>query len=82
MIDFEMRCVHYIGFRGDEFVRARRVFGGPVFIHRAWDRRALRDIGPEDLVVFASGDERQPFAHNCDDITERHIDDDWSNAQT
>lgn len=63
-------CVHYVGFRGDEFVRARALFGGPVFIHRRWDRRALREIGPEDTVIFAEGDETQPFKPNGDDIRE------------
>jgi hypothetical protein len=53
------RCVHYIGFRGDEFVRARAIFGGPVIIHRVHDPRANRDIDHEhDLVLFAN-DERE-----------------------
>ena len=66
------RCVHYVGFRGDEFARARRIFGGPVFIHRRWDARAQRDIGPEDMVIFAEGDEMQPLAQpNGDDLDER-----------
>lgn len=65
-------CVHYIGFRGDEFARARRLFGGPVFIHRRWDARARRDIGPDDVVIFAEGDETQPLSRsNGDDIDER-----------
>lgn len=67
-------AVHYIGFRGDEFVRARRLFGGPVFIHRRWDRRAQRDIGPYDVVIFAVGDEAQPLARsNGDDLDERWL---------
>jgi hypothetical protein len=44
-----MRCVHYVGFRDDAYLRALRVFGGPAFIHRWWDRRAAREIGPGDL---------------------------------
>jgi len=67
-------CVHYVGFRGDEFARAQRIWGAPVFIHRRWDRRALRDIGPEDAVIFAEGDETQPLAKsNGDDIDERWL---------
>ena len=67
-------AVHYVGFRGDEFVRAKRLFGGPVIIHRVWDRRAQRDIGPDDLVVFADGDDTQPLARwNGDDIDERWL---------
>jgi len=69
--DLPPRCVHYVGFRGDEFVRARRIFGGPVFIHRRWDRRAQRDVGPGDVVIFATGDETQPIARsNGDDLDE------------
>ncbi|MBK5958133.1 hypothetical protein CCR97_08375 [Rhodoplanes elegans] len=54
------RCVHYVGFRDDAYLRARRVFGGPAFIHKWWDRRAAREIGPDDLVVFATGEHDQP----------------------
>lgn len=67
-------CVHYVGFRGDEFARAKRIFGGPVFIHRRWDRRAQRDIGETDTVVFATGDENQPLAEfTSDDLDERFL---------
>ncbi|MCB1466593.1 MAG: hypothetical protein KDK08_05475 [Rhizobiaceae bacterium] len=67
-----MRTIHYVGFTGDEFVRARRLFGGPVMIHRRWDRRAQRDIGPDDMVIFATGDDTQPLSRfNGDDYDER-----------
>lgn len=63
--------VHFVGFRGDEFWSAVRVFGRPTFIHRKWDRRAQRDIGPGETVVFATGDETQPLARfNGDDYDE------------
>jgi hypothetical protein len=33
-----------------------------------------RDIGPDDIVIFAKGDETQPFARwNGDDIDERFL---------
>ncbi len=38
------RTIHYIGFRGDEFVRAHRIFGGPVMIHRVNDIRTQSEI--------------------------------------
>lgn len=68
------RVIHYIGFSGDEYFRARKIWGGPVMIHRKWDRRAQRDIGPDDIVIFAEGDETQPFARsNADDLDERFL---------
>lgn len=65
-----MRSVHYVGFKDDRFIAALKVFGRPAFIHRAWDRRALREIGKHDIVVFATGDETQPFKSNTPDIIE------------
>lgn len=67
------QCVHFVGFRDERYWSAVRVFGKPDFIHRAWDRRSQREIGPDDLIVFAVGDERQPFARNTDDIDESKL---------
>lgn len=65
------RAIHFVGFRGDEYLSAVRVFGRPTFIHRGWDRRARRDIADDDLVVFAKGDAHQaPAERNFDDIRE------------
>lgn len=70
-----MRVVHFIGFRGEEFWSAVKAFGRPHFIHRGWDRRAQREIGDGDLVVFAKGDEHQPLAErNYPDIIEKEPD--------
>ena len=57
------RPIHYVGFRDDRYWNAYRIFGGPRMIHRRWDRYAVGEVGPEDLVVFAAGDENQPVAH-------------------
>lgn len=66
-----IRSVHYIGFRDDRYLNAWRVFGGPAFIHRRYDTRALRDIGEDDLVIFANGPAHQtPSARNGDDLIE------------
>ncbi len=62
---------HFVGFRDDRYWNAVRVFGRPHFIHRRWDLRAQRDIHPNDLVVFATGNERQePSRISGDDLTE------------
>ena len=52
-------AVHFIGFRGDEYNRAVKVFGLPDFIHRCHDNR-LRfggEVAPGDTLVFANGHE-------------------------
>jgi len=46
--------VHFVGFRGDEFNRAQRVFGAPDFVHVHWDRRAVAEVFDGDVVVFAN----------------------------
>jgi hypothetical protein len=74
MTDEPVPCVHYVGFRGDEYLRAKRIWGGPAFIHRRFDRRAQRDIGPNDTVIFATGDDTQPLARfTGDDLDERWL---------
>jgi len=50
------------------------VFGGPRVIHRRWDFYATRDVGPDDVVIFAEGDETQAVAEqNATDIDERWL---------
>lgn len=66
------RAVHYIGFRDDRYWNAYRIWGGPRVIHRRWDKRALQDIGPDDVAIFAEGDEtREPSSWNTEDLDER-----------
>lgn len=66
-----MRAVHFVGFRGDEYYRACRVFGVPDFVHIGWDRRTRREVAADDLIVFATGEYNQPYsARNYDDIKE------------
>lgn len=62
-------ALHFVWFRGDEYSRAVRVFGVPDFIHIGYDRRARREIMPDDTVVFACGEHDQPYAErNFNDI--------------
>jgi hypothetical protein len=48
----ETPAVHFVGFRGDEYHSAVRVFGLPDFVHRVWDGRAMQEIAICDTVVF------------------------------
>ncbi len=54
-------CVHFVGFRGEEYNSAVKVFGEPDFYHRWWDRRAIGDVDEGDIVVFANGHESKPI---------------------
>jgi len=64
-------AVHFVGFRGDEYLTARLVWGEPDFVHMAWDRRSRREIADGDTIVFARGPHDQAYAErNADDIRE------------
>ena len=52
--------IHFVRFKDDRYLRAVRVFGPPDFIHRFWDARAVCEVVPGDVVIFAEGDESQP----------------------
>lgn len=58
--------LHFVGFRGDEYRRAVRVFGAPDFIHRHNDPRLPGDVAPGDTVVYANGSDARftPFSFN------------------
>lgn len=60
--------MHFVGFKDDRYQSAVKAFGKPDFVHRFWDRRAVDEVAPGDVVVFADGDEAQPVrAFACDD---------------
>lgn len=64
-------ALHFVGFRGEEFWSAVRIWGRPDFFHRWWDTRARREIAAGDTIVFASGDEAQaPSRFTAPDIEE------------
>jgi hypothetical protein len=66
------RAVHFVGFRDDRYYNAVAVFGPPDFVHMGWDKRAQREIAPDDTVVFANGDDTQPMRYTSyPDTTER-----------
>ena len=53
-------AVHFVGFRGEEYWSAVKIWGRPGFIHMGWDMRAHREIAEGDTVVFAKGEWSQP----------------------
>jgi hypothetical protein len=50
-------CIHFVGFKGEEFHRAIAVFGKPDFIHRQNDGRCRSMIMDEDVAIYANGAE-------------------------
>ena len=70
--DVPPRHTHFVGFRGDEYTTAVRLWGRPHFIYMGWDTRARREIQDGDLVVFATGDADQvPREKNWPDLNEK-----------
>jgi len=64
----EHDVVHFVGFKDDRWWNAVKTFGRPDFVHRFWDARAVAEVMPGDLVVFADGDDTQRVkVHAYDD---------------
>lgn len=64
-------AVHFVGFRGEEYWSAVRIWGRPTFIHRGWDTRARREIADGDVIVFAKGTaEDEPNRFTYPDVDE------------
>jgi len=64
-----MTVVHFVGFRGEEYRSAVKVWGEPDFVHH-WNDPRFRysgEVGEADTVVFANGAEARPTAHSYDD---------------
>lgn len=61
-------AVHFVGFRGDEYLSATRVWGVPDFIHMGNDTRMRREIADDDTIVFARGSEARPADRNYSDL--------------
>jgi hypothetical protein len=60
--------LHFVGFRGDEYVSAVKVFGKPDFYHKVFDGRSQEDFDPEiDTMVFAKSSEDKFTEFTFDD---------------
>jgi hypothetical protein len=61
-------CLHFVGFKGDEFVSAVKVWGKPDFYHRRHDARFYGEFDPEnDVAVFARGTEAKVSEYSFND---------------
>lgn len=61
-------AIHFVGFRGDEYLSAIRVWGKPGFIHMANDMRMRREVCDGDTVVYARGCEARVAERNASDL--------------
>lgn len=66
--------LHFVGFRGEEYHSAIRVFGTPDFIHIGWDVWAKQAVAPSDVAVFARGTfDDEPSRYSFPDIREDEV---------
>lgn len=64
-------CVHFVGFRGEEYWSAVKVWGVPDFISPGWDLRARRELADGDTVIFAFGpSDQEPRVKSYPDLKE------------
>ena len=48
-------CTHFIGFRGDEYNSAKKIWGEPDFVPPVHDKRAYVEIDKDnDILIFAN----------------------------
>ena len=59
--------VHFVGFKGDEYNRAIKIWGQPDWIHRFFDGRAKAEFMDGDVVIFANGSEDKFTIWSFDD---------------
>ena len=55
------RDIHFVGFRGDEYLSAVKVFGKPDFFHKVFDDRVIYggEGGDDDIIIFANGADKK-----------------------
>ncbi len=60
-INMMKRDVHFVGFRGDEYRSAVKVWGKPDFFHRVFDDRVIfgGEVGDDDIIIFANGADKR-----------------------
>ncbi len=65
-------AIHFVGFKGEEYQSARRIWGQPDFVHRYADPRLHHggEMHPGDLVIFANGEEMKARRFSFNDSEE------------
>lgn len=57
---------HFVGFKDERYRSAYKVWR-PDFIHRFYDARAVAEIMPGDVVIFADGEPTKVHPYTYDD---------------
>ena len=60
-------CIHFVGFKGNEYNSAVKIWGNPDFYHRVHDLRAQAEFMKNDIVIFANGTEHKFTPYTFDD---------------
>lgn len=62
--------IHFVGFKGDEYWSAVKIWGAPDYIHRWNDYRLWTEVASEDIVVFAFSEESciKDFSFNDSEV--------------
>ena len=59
--------LHFVGFRGEEYRHATKIFGLPDMVHRFLDPRAVAEFAKGDTVVYANGAEDKFHRYSFND---------------
>ena len=79
-------ALHFVGFRPERFKDTHwqnvvKTFGQPDFFHRTWDMRARQEVGPNDVVVFATRDKRDRIDPKAaSDVTDQPCSQSWDDS--
>lgn len=60
-------ALHFVGFKGNEYISAIGIFGKPDFFHRVYDNRAIAEFCEGDTVIFANGRENKFTEYSFND---------------
>ena len=65
-------AVHFIGFRGNEYNNAVKVFGEPDFVHMSHDQRMYGEVDlDKDVLVFGPKSDPRKICEYSDQTQER-----------
>lgn len=61
-------ALHFVGFSGDEYSVAVRLWGVPDFIHPINDPRSRLEVADNDIKIYANKSDLNPKMRNAPDL--------------